>query len=109
MAGVRGGLVRTSEGPPHAEANTVTATASTLAPTRRYATRHPLTAGNGPAAVAAEDGLQILGSSGVTPMMREVVRVGGTWNRAAQPMTLETLTFDAFFLEESERLLRVLS
>jgi RNA polymerase sigma factor (sigma-70 family) len=40
--------------------------------------------------------------------MDEVAHVAGTWKAAAQPMTVHALTFDAFFLDESDRLLRVL-
>ena len=41
--------------------------------------------------------------------MSEVVRAEGTWNGAGQPMTtLETRTFDEFFLDEGEHLLRVM-
>lgn len=42
--------------------------------------------------------------------MSEVVRAEGTWKGAGQPMTtLETRTFDEFFLEEGERLQRVMN
>jgi RNA polymerase sigma-70 factor (ECF subfamily) len=39
--------------------------------------------------------------------MDDVARLGGTWNAPGQAMS-ETLTFDAFFQDESDRLLRVL-
>ncbi len=39
--------------------------------------------------------------------MDDVARLEGTWNAAGHAMP-ETLTFDAFFLDESDRLLRLL-